>query len=130
MGPIERTFHNWWVKRSKCCYFFVYLFSWHKWKKYWLILLFLKIFFAHLSQCFSLHVSTQSEFSVLLITCILVLRDHSNLRLEPCILHVVSIRSAHALGVLFKTKLFKSGLLSVHVSMPNSRVHVLFLFLA
>ena len=78
-------------------------------KKYWLILLFLKIVFAHLSQCFSLHVSTQSEFIILLITCILVLRDRSNLRLAPYILHVVSIRSARALGVLFKTKLCKSG---------------------
>ena len=76
-------------------------------KKYWLILLFLKIFFAHLSQCFSLHVSTQSEFSVSLINCVLVLRDRSNLRLAPCILHVVSIRSARSLEVLFRTKLFQ-----------------------
>ena len=72
-------------------------------------MLFLKIFFAHLSQCFSLHVSTQSEFSVLLFTCILVLHDHSNLRFVPCILHVVSIRSARALGALFQTKHWKSG---------------------
>ena len=92
-------------------------------KKYWLILLFLKIFFAHLSQCFSLHVSAQSEFSVPLITCILVLRDRSNLRLAPCILHVVSIRSARAFGVLIKTKLCKSGSPScarAHAKLKNS----------
>ena len=90
-------------------------------KKYWLILLFLKIFFAHLSQCFPLHVSTQSEFSVSLITCILVLHDHSNLRLVPCILHVVSIRSARALGALFQTKHWKSGSPSCDVPMIKTQ---------
>ena len=84
-------------------------------KKYLLILLFLKILFAHLCQCFSVHVSTQSEFSVLLITCILVLRDCSSLRLAPCILPTVSIWSARALGLLFKTKL-------CFYSLPNHKV--------
>ena len=57
------------------CLPFIRAFLMAQTKKYWLILLFLKIVFAHLSQCFSLHVSTQSEFIALLIICILVLRD-------------------------------------------------------
>ena len=67
------------------------------------------MFLAHWNQCFSLHVSTHLVFNVSDIISILILRDCSNQWLAPCILHVVAVRSTRVLGVLFKTKLCKSG---------------------
>ena len=81
------------------------------------------MFLAQLSQCFSLHVSTHSFFNVSDIICILVLRDHSKNWLAPCILDAVAMRSARALGVLFKTKLCKSGspsLARAHAKLKSS----------
>ena len=92
-------------------------------KKYWSILLFLGMFLAHLSQCFPLHVSTHSAFNVLDIIFILVLSDRCNNWLTTWILHVVAIRSARAVKVLFKTKLCKSGspsLTRAHIKLKSS----------
>ena len=107
MGLKKRTCRNWWVQNVVIFYLpLINAFLIEQAKKHWCILLSLRMLLAHLSQCFSLHISTHSVFNASDIICFLVLRDRSNNWLAHCILHVVAMSSARALGVLFKTKLW------------------------